>query len=146
MINKSTTLNRKEKMALAKLLVSNKLRDRASIEFEIEKGHIIYLRIYWMDIKDKMEMICFFPYLEKLIIRNCKIGSLPAEFALLTNLSSLTISFFNMRKFYEIENLFPTLFFLPKLKELVLEYVVFDSDTSNNNIKNFQKNFIKIFL
>ena len=117
-------LSSREIMDLNILLTMNKISENAEVEFETERGHVISLKLKWIDLKGEMDLICYFRKLEKLEISDCKIESIPEEFALLTHLRSLIISFFDMQKDFEIENLFPTIFFVSNLEELTLERVI----------------------
>ena len=119
-------LSTREKMALDILLAMDKISEKAKIEFETEKGHIISLKLGWFSLAGEMDLLCYFRRLENLEIHNCTLGNIPEEFALLTHLKSLTISFFDIRKDFEIKDLFPTIFFIGNLEELTLERVIID--------------------
>ncbi len=120
----NSIISSREKMALDILNTMEKISENGDVEYESERGHVINLKLKWLNIVGEMDLICYFRKLENLEICNCKIGSIPEEFALLTHLRSLTISFFDIQENFEIEDLFPTIFFLSNLEELTLERAV----------------------
>lgn len=84
-----------EKIAHSKLLFLPKINKDFGVEEVIENGHIIDLKIKWLDLTKNMDVLCNFEMLENLEIHNCKISPLTEEFSKLVNLKSLTISFFD---------------------------------------------------
>nr|WP_147664637.1 hypothetical protein [Candidatus Prometheoarchaeum syntrophicum]QEE17753.1 Leucine Rich repeats (2 copies) [Candidatus Prometheoarchaeum syntrophicum] len=121
-------LSSREKMALNLLFALEEIGENPRVEFEIEKGHVISLKLGWINLQGEMDLLCYFRGLKTLELWNCRIGAIPEEFALLTHLRALTISFFDMAQAYEITDLVPTIFFLSALEELTLEQVIMNKE------------------
>lgn len=127
----NTILSSREKKALDLLETIPKIKKNGGVEFKIKKGHVVYLRIRWMDLRGELNLLKYMRNLEILRIENCKISPIPEEFALLTKVKSLTISFFDMEQNYVIEDLLPTIFCMSSLEELTLEKVIIDEELEN---------------
>jgi Leucine-rich repeat (LRR) protein len=134
-----------ERDAFNRLLNLDEINKSGEIESEIKNSHISFLKIKWMDLRKDMIIFGDLNKLENLKLINCELGVIPEEFVLMTELKSLTISFFDMQKEFKVEGMFPTIFFLGSLEELILERILIDENSKKglkdlNNLINLQLN------
>ena len=70
----NSILSSRERRALGLLSSATQINKNAIVEFEINKGHVVYLKIRWMDLEGELNLLEYLRNLEILRIENCKLS------------------------------------------------------------------------